>query len=301
MTTYEHSVWLTPPSRSDGNPWTIVHKWESVLLAGPYTELPTQAFPIDPDPDTAERVRITFTDATLPLAYYYFQFEDAAGVLSKVTNTIIDPSDTAGLLPADLTLDELKRHIDKQLIAEDPLLEQYLIAAFQQAGADPPYGCGRLLLPDPLDDTADPVTRRIRARRRLLIRVPDAREITAVVADGVTIDPSGYETVIRNEHIVALQLSENLVWPATMHHRHPGGPTIVEVTGRFGFATLPMNLREGIYVLAARSYFERGVMYADQVHLEDGAATQVYYRQLPPATVRIFRTFSLPTGYVGLR
>lgn len=194
-------------------------------------------------------------------------------------------------LSTGLTLAELKRHIDKELCADDPLLEQYLVAAFEQAQAPPPYGCGRLLLPDPFDDASDPAERSFQVPgHRTLVPVPDARELASVTVGGTAV--SAYTTVLRNGLIVALSLS---VAPSTTE-----ATSVVELVGRFGFASIPMNLREAIYILAARSFYERNAQFADQVALGEGGGVQAYYRQLPPRTKVTFASFAPPTGYVGL-
>jgi hypothetical protein len=52
-------------------------------------------------------------------------------------------------LPKWLDVEALKRRIDKRLSGDDKLLEEYLVAAFEQIQEPSPLGCGRLLLPDP--------------------------------------------------------------------------------------------------------------------------------------------------------
>lgn len=197
-----------------------------------------------------------------------------------------------------LTLGELKRLVDKQLPADDDILGLALEAAFEQAQAPPPYGCGRLLIPDPVlentgteedpvwEDTEDPVERRILTHGSRFVRVPDAREITSVLLDDVEIASTDYEVLERNEQIVRLELGRRA--------------NVVKVTGRFGFATIPAALREAIYILAARSYYERSAQYADQVAIAEGAAVQAYYRQLPPRTKLVFGTFTVPSDQWGL-
>lgn len=200
------------------------------------------------------------------------------------------------LVPDSLSLAELKQQSDLKLAADEPLLERLLEAAFMQAQAPAPYGCGRLLEPDPplvevggvLEDTAPPVTRRVRVRSpRRRVVVPDARQITAVTADGTALAADGWETVLeRDGVIVQIELAETC--------------KVCEITGRFGFLEIPANLKLGIYILAARAYYERDARYADQVAVVEGASASAYYRQLPPATKHAFGTFTLPPGVAGL-
>lgn len=195
-------------------------------------------------------------------------------------------------LPASLTVAELKQLLDKQLNADDGILGLYLESAFEQAQAPPPYGCGRRLLPTPAlvgtppADTALPVDERIICDGRRYVRIPDAREITRVVIDGVELPRDRYEVLERDDHIVRLDLKRR--------------SRVAVITGRFGFLTLPANLREAIYILAARAFYERAAQYADQVAIAEGAAIQSYYRQLPPRTKLVFATFTVASDIWGL-
>lgn len=192
-------------------------------------------------------------------------------------------------VPAGLQLAELKQLVDVQLSTHDPVLELHLEAAYLQAQAPPPYGCGRLLTPDPEviapteedpdPDQPEPVTRRVRLHGSRFVRVPDARELTTVEADGVElVAETDYEILERNDHIVRLELFRR--------------PRVIILTGRFGFAEIPANLREAIYILAARSFYERGAQFADQVALAEGLGVQQYFRQLPPRVRLVFAAYA---------
>ncbi len=185
-------------------------------------------------------------------------------------------------MPDQLTVAGLKRRMDKQLSADDEALEGWLAAAFDQAQAAPPYGCGRLLEPNPADAEDDPVEMRFTPHGSRFVRIPDGRVITDVLADG---SPVAYEQLARQGHIVRLEL--------------PRPARIVTVTGRFGFATLPENLVDAIYVLAARYFYERAALYADRVVVGEGAVAESYYRQLPPRTKLVFATFTIATDQYG--
>jgi len=221
------------------------------------------------------------------------------------------------MLPASLTVDGLKVRIDKKLSNDDGLLAEFLEAALTAAQRPSPLGCGRLLSPDPgpeLDeegnDTSSPVARTIRIRGRHVM-VPDAREITGVTVDGVTVaEDAGYVPMERDGHIVRLTLDRECL-PGTGYwdegwwrgggvpDRRPRRHTVV-VTGRFGFADLPQDLVEGIYTLAARGWYEREAQYADQVAIAEGTPIQTYFRQLPPRTRLAFEALTLPRGIGGL-
>lgn len=196
-------------------------------------------------------------------------------------------------LPASISVEELKRVVDIQKNADDDLLELYLQAAVEQAQQPPPFGCGRRLEPsppltgDPLEDTADPVAVRILARGSRFVAVPDAREITELLVDGTA--TTSYETLERNGLIVRVELAAA-----------PTGDGVITITGRFGFVDIPASLKDAIYVLAARWYWERAARFADQVQVGEGAVAQSYYRQLPQRTKLAFASFAVPPVIGGL-
>lgn len=209
-------------------------------------------------------------------------------------------------LPPSLTLEGLKLRLDKELSTDDDELGGYLEAAFEQAQAPWPDGCGRLLRPDPAlrntgtpeapvwqDDVA-PVTRTYELEGRRSVVVPDVRFLApdGVVQDGTVVAPSsleasGYKLTRHQGHIVKVSVPQ-------------GSYGELAVTGRFGFATIPSNLREAIYALAQRYYHERAAMQADAVQLGPGAPPQTYYRQLPPRVRLAFSSFKLPAAIGGL-
>src|ERR671921_778272 len=69
--------------------------------------------------------------------------------------------DALAAIPRSLSLEELKRRVDHTMDADEDLLADDLVSAFMQAQRPAPYGTGRLLAPDPVSDTDDPVTRTI--------------------------------------------------------------------------------------------------------------------------------------------
>lgn len=228
-------------------------------------------------------------------------------------------------LPAWLSVEALKRRIDKQLSADDPLLAEVLEGAFAQAQAPPPYGTGRLLVPDPVPvieddvDVSEPVTRDIEVRGRRVL-IPDAREITAVTVEGEAVEAggstvevenvelgivAGYRLVHKDGVIVRLDLTRetwNRWWSGEygylygpQRHERP-----ITVTGRFGFVTPPAHVIGAIYALAARRFFERDAQYADSVAVGEGATAQTYYKVLSPELRVAFGSFALPAGIGGL-
>jgi hypothetical protein len=218
-------------------------------------------------------------------------------------------------VPASLSLAALKRRVDKQLSTDDDLLEEYLEEAFEQAQAPAPLGCGRLLTPDPPlvegdppTDTAAAVEKQFSVRGRRVL-IPDAREITEVLVDDEAI--TEYRTTEQNGLVVLLNLPHD---PRSCgyegYDEYSSGDgygcwcrrrrRTVKVTGRFGFLDIPATLKDAIYILAARAFYERDAQYADQVPVADGAPIQAYFRQLPPRAKLVFATYAVPEGIGGL-
>jgi hypothetical protein len=192
-------------------------------------------------------------------------------------------------LPSGLTVSTLRSYLDEQSfdVEDDPneeLLQGFLLAAFAQAAEAPPYGCGRVLVPDPADD-ASTVTRRRLSRGSRFVRVPDARAITEVKVDGTATE--SFETLERNGLIVRLELACR-------------GSEVVEITGRFGYLELPWLLSDAIYVLAARYWMERQSRFTDGLQFHDGAPMQ-RLRLLPNRTKMVFQSFTVPAAVGGLR
>jgi len=221
-------------------------------------------------------------------------------------------------LPNSLTVPALKRRIGKELAHDDQLLGELLEGAFKQAQTPAPLGTGRLLLPDPAlqldengNDVSEPVERTFAVCGRHVV-IPDAREINSVVVDGKSDSPTtieedtGYSTMSRDGMVVRLTLGREhrYLWSQELGEaperlNRPRQHTVT-VTGKFGFIELPDDLRNAIYALAARNFYERDAGYADQVSIAEGTAVQAYFRQLPPPVKLAFANYQLPTGLIGL-
>jgi hypothetical protein len=191
-----------------------------------------------------------------------------------------------------LNLAGLKARLGLELNASDDELQNYLDAAFAQAQAPPPHGCGRTLTPDPASDTAGEVVRTF-AMTGHRLRVPDARVLSEVLVDDVD---AGYRALWHKEHIVAITVARAA--PVYAVPELPAQRTVT-LTGRFGFAVIPQDLVEAIYLLAARYHYEKAAQYADQVEILEGTAVQSYYRQLPPRAKLAFATYAVPS-YAGM-
>lgn len=280
-----------PPARFDDLPWTRVLIEQSADGTGGWVQIDDQAIAADATPASPDAINITVATATLERAWFRFRFRDAAAALSPYTSAVLSPSTSL------VTLEGLKRRMDKELDVDDDLLADDLAAALAQAQKAHPNGCGRLLAADPVSDSDPPVTRRIVTRGRR-VAVPDAREITAVTVDDVV--TTGYETLLKDGLVIQLDLDDDGDWFDDTGYGRTRRRRVVQITGRFGFAELPVELAGAIYALAARWSYERGAMYADQVEILEGAAVQSYYRQVPPRVKLTFSSFALPTGLSGL-
>lgn len=206
---------------------------------------------------------------------------------------------TIDFVPRSLSLDAFKRRLDRELVTDDDKLRDYLLSAVMQAQAPPPYGCGRLLIPDPPLPT-DPVVSRTVLVRRGRASVPDASTLTSVTVDGTVVLSSTYKTLVKDNYIVQLRTLDTDITSPYAQWAWPLEEKEAILTGRFGFQTIPANLADAIYVLAGRYLYEEAVLYADRIEVLEGTAVQSYYRQLPVRTKLVFQTYAVPAGAVAL-
>lgn len=262
----------------------------------------TETYPASPNiiRESAGRFHrvLPYTEAGV-WAYRWATTNPTDGEGERIT---VRPS-TLDAVPRGLSLEDLKRRLDRTMDVDDDLLADDLAAAFKAAGAPPPKGCGRELSPDPPRSTDAAVTRTVLSTRRR-VRIPDAREITAVTVDGTA--TTAYATLERDGLIVQLDLDDDGQWTDRWRGSdlQEGRATIrrtIAVTGRFGFAVLPDDLIGAIYVLAARWHYERDALFADQVAVLEGTAVQSYYRQIPPRVALAFAAYAIPPAVAGLR
>jgi hypothetical protein len=242
------------------------------------------------------RRQLTYSEAGM----WRYRWATTSPTMGEGERIYVRPS-TLDTLPASLSLEELKRRVDKKMDVDEDLLADDLAAAFLQAQAPPPYGTGRLLTPDPAKDTDPAVARTLTSTGRR-VRVPDARSLATVTLDGTAV--TDYAAVSRNGVVVQLALGDDGNWsrsPGWTESWPPVTPRTVVVTGRFGFAQVPIDLAGAIYQLAARWHYERQAQYADQVEVLEGTAVQSYYRQLPPRVKLVFASYAVPPAVGGLR
>lgn len=249
MSTYSHEVRVTPPARSDAVPWTLLHIEEAAVTPegpGTFTEIEIKAFPVDTTPSSADQVTVTFTTATLASGYYRFRFEDAAGILSEYTNTILDPAAATGL--AYFTIDELRIRYPELTDANypDPLVDEYRQLA-EEAFED---AARRAFVPRATTEPAGQGSPY--GGRRLLRR--DIRRVLAATDDaGTTIDIAGAR--IRNGWVDGL----------------PAGR--ISVTYEYGLDAPPRRVKQAVMVLT-RQWLLKGPIDDRQTQLptESGGA-----------------------------
>jgi hypothetical protein len=265
------------------------------ILAPPVTVAPV----LDGAGVALDAYTATFNDTGLDLPVELEWRQAGIRVGLDVVNAA--SADGTVVIPSSLTLEGLKLRVDHTMDTDDDMLLDDLTAAFLQAQAPPPYGTGRLLASDPASDDDPPAARGSTSTSRR-VRVPDARSITSVTLDGTAV--ADYQPVSRNGVVVQLALGDDGNWTRSLGYTESWPPVTartVVVTGRFGFAQIPVDLAGAIYQLAARWHYERQAQYADQVEVLEGTAVQSYYRQLPPRVKLVFASYAVPPAVGGLR
>lgn len=163
--------------------------------------------------------------------------------------------------------------------------------------------CGRLFHPEPalvsetvgegeevLVDTAEPIekTVRITAQDRV-IRVPDVREVGSVTLDGATLYEGDYDFGNYSDDSPSNQIE--LFRTATPMLTRVRAPLTIK--GRFGFKSVPADIRDAVMTIGARRYRERDANFSDAVQMADGSI-QSYFRSLPSNIQLILRSYKSP-------
>lgn len=185
-----------------------------------------------------------------------------------------------------LDLAALKARLDITKNSSDVLLQSILDGALDFAAGETRRQFGELggVGDPPVTVDRYPIDER-------LVRVPDARQVTAVTLDG---------TAITAWRLVGRQPAGTTPYPwLRLDDRATGH---LQITGLFGFAALPPALADAVYTHAARHYRERDALYGDTVALDDGQVV-TFDRAMPArvrATYRAYRVtrageLSMPT------
>ena len=172
-----------------------------------------------------------------------------------------------------LDIAALKARLDITKTTSDSLLQAILDGALDFAAGETRRQLG-ILGGDPGDP---PVTVDRYPNDDRLIRVPDARQVTGLTVDGAA------STAWR---LIGRQPAGTTPYPWVRLDDRTSGH--VQITGKFGFATLPPALADAVLTHAARHYRERDALYGDIVTLDDGAT--VHFGKTLPARVRAVYT-----------
>lgn len=181
----------------------------------------------------------------------------------------------------EFRVETLKAYLGKDARTEDDgFLELVLRGAVGQCHR---YTKRRLSpIPVPTEAEPDPaaITFAVPTGGQRLVRIPDARELTSVRADGTP--ASGW----------------------TLHGADAGEPqpfihlpftaVQLELTGHFGFLDLPDEVEDAIYVQAARNFQERKAGYSDTIEIGADGGARSYFRQLLPRVKATYDDFKPP-------
>ena len=187
-------------------------------------------------------------------------------------------------MPQLATIDELIETLD--LGGDNParVKRDILARALDSAEATVKQLTGRYFYPTPAldddgEDTNPEVTKSFRVRRRynsvsngrrcIRIRVPDLREASEVKLEGVVLTQGqdfDFDSFEGDEPFTSVYLFQSLSTGYTA-----GYSATLEITGRWGFLTVPGDVKESVLQIAARRYHRRNAMFADQVDTGTGA------------------------------
>lgn len=236
-----------------------------------------------------------YPDPAAPGEWVYTDEPDTLVVTYDMPGPTAPDSDA---LPPDVTLDELKTYLDHDASTrDDEFLEFVLKGVCKFAIGSPAHYrngevlhdggyVGRLLWPIPLVG-APALTHTVRyTSARRFFRIPDARAIEAVSADATTLTADSYRLLERKGSIVRLELVDRYA------------KTLV-ITGSFGFATTPVEMKDAIYTHAARLAKERDALYGDVAELPAGGAVS-YFRQMPLRVRATYESWQVPSDTHGL-
>lgn len=207
-----------------------------------------------------------------------------------------DPTGWAtGQGTAALSVQSLRTYLDVQTAPKGPMLSATLLSAVRIAE--------RFTRRALLRTTG---TKRIQLLTRYApqyVRVPDLVEADTVALDGATlIEPQYSLEGWPSETDPAVHLRLN-IFPAELSVKdEPDTPNILTVSGTWGYdpASMPADLADAIYVLAARRYKERDAGYADSVDFTQAGGVENYFRQLPANVKLTFCHYKPESDLIGM-
>jgi hypothetical protein len=206
--------------------------------------------------------------------------------------------------PGLLSIDDLRAATDVTEAGDGNFDLEQIAAAVERFAA---RYTGRQLQPDPPLvnglDTAPPVVKRIVVGRAhhhpghhhhhangvRFIRVPDAREVTAVTIDAAAVAAGGWELRLSS-------ISETATHLELLSYAHG---RVAEITGRFGFLEPPPDLYRAMLELAARRVYEQSAGLVDATQSSEWGGRQ-YVKRMPSPVREVFDSYRVGSDLLGL-
>ena len=261
-----------PPARFDGLPFTAALIQEAAVIAGPYTTLETIALnPLDADPANPAARDLTTALAALANGWYRIVWRDAAAA-----EFAGDPVPFPAGAATDLcTVTEVRerRSTAANHVSQDPLVARVIasvsaaIARQYEREFTPTAGAARTFEYAVDDDVRLSLTPYdLRTITQLRVN-PDQASPTILEADQYRLQPypseHGTYTAIRFR-------------PGVMLPDASWGATLVEITGDWGFATIPDDVREAAIVSVVHNMRTTVGQYS----VADGAGGETRYERV---------------------
>jgi hypothetical protein len=193
------------------------------------------------------------------------------------------------------TTEELQRYLD--LSDEGEVDGALLGILLESASVVVARYTGRTFEPEPKDDGDPMVLKTFPLRhatprrlwdgtRGLAVPVPDLREVGLVSVAGSTVAEGEYEHDATDD-----EPARELVLHTTFASIPRGAQ--LQVSGRWGFAKVPADVRDVALLIAARAYREKDAAFADSVSTMEGGGLS-YTRTLPARARMVLDSYRTP-------
>jgi hypothetical protein len=188
------------------------------------------------------------------------------------------------------TVEDLKGYLDIE--DQSSAKESLLTSMLEMAEVFAERYARRRFSPLGEDDADVTLTRSTYGKR--LVWVPDLREITDLQLSGTTLTSDYYDLgFVRDTPATTLRLSR-WIPPALAFSVVPGSGTVglndLTITGKWGFAECPQDVRHAVLAIAARSWRLRDAAWADEVRDYEGGQAN-YHRHMPVDARAILETY----------
>lgn len=138
------------------------------------------------------------------------------------------------------------------------------------------------LVGEPPADVAAPVSKTFTVRRSRYVTVPDLRTVTSITLGGLTlVDGDGYELWGAPDQPTT---TVKILGPMPPYRADLGGLGAYNqlvVTGRWGFLTVPEDLKDACAMWVARRFAQKDARYADTVQAGIEGAAFTYSKNMP--------------------